>query len=337
MEKLDSKPDETGYSVSENASALAFVELEGGPGRYRLDELDGCRIVTLQWSGSKERFKYVRDFLTKNVALNCPQFLMDLIIHQSSYKEYVCNVIPDSIRQSTPKGISWTISASFEVLPRDDENNNWPNENPFLVSAFDFETGFVDLVNTSRNVQIQGTAFIDNSLSINGTKSASLFSDGWFWLPVSADFGFGTGDFGIEFWYYYPDPPAGQAIDLYALNGVFNLFDNSAPQWQNQPLSGLVADFPLVFTPVNSWQHIFTGRKNGVAYAAVNGVMGIINLPSPATEYNVGTTGYIVFGNRTPDSSALFSGRCNIDRIRVYKGSCPYISDFVPSIANYPL
>lgn len=117
MLKLLEPPDEDGYSVQENSSAIQYVDLDGGPGRSRLDQIGSARIVSLQWSGGKQRWKTVKDFFTANVALNCPLFLMDLMIDDAIYQEYRCNVIPKSVNTKGPIGLSYFISAQFEVLP----------------------------------------------------------------------------------------------------------------------------------------------------------------------------------------------------------------------------
>lgn len=127
MEKLAITPDENGYSVSEASGAILYADLDGGPGRSRLDEISGTRLVNVTWSGSKTRYLNVRTFLNNNVALNCPQFLMNLIIDDYNYKEYTCNIIQDSINTLTPSDQIWSISVQLEVIPRSDETVDWPD------------------------------------------------------------------------------------------------------------------------------------------------------------------------------------------------------------------
>lgn len=122
MEKLLTTPDENGYVIAENKTVVSSQDLDGGLPRSRLDEIGGTRIITLAWSGSKKRYNTVKKFLQDNVGENCPQFLMDLIVSNGSYQEYVCNVIADSINISAVSNLSWSINANFEVIPRDDED-----------------------------------------------------------------------------------------------------------------------------------------------------------------------------------------------------------------------
>lgn len=126
MEKLLLKPDETGYQLTENQNSLGVVELNGGADFTRLDVIDGSRFVTLQWSGQPKRFKTVRDFFNLNLALNCPQFLIDLLIGDDIYTEYICNLIPDSVKTLQPAGINWIISATFEVQSLETEVVTFP-------------------------------------------------------------------------------------------------------------------------------------------------------------------------------------------------------------------
>lgn len=211
--------------------------------------------------------------------------------------------------------------------------------NAGLVAAFDFGSGYVDLANTGRTIGVQGSFTADTVHTVNGSQSALLGPSSYFWLPVSADFGFGTGDFGIDLWSYYANPPGGQSIDLVALNGVFNLYDNGSSQLQNQVTSGSAGNWSPI-TAANVWRHHFFGRRAGVMYFGLNGSMGTGipqgNGPGTNTTTDVGSTGYIVFGNRNPSSSTLFSGAWSVDRIRVYKGVCPYVADYIPETGSYP-
>lgn len=147
MEKLLEPPDEDGYSVRENSATLLYTDLDGGPGRTRLDVIGGARLVTLQWSGGKQRWKTVKDFFSSNVALNCPLFLMDLMIDDAVYQEYRCNIIPQSINSKGPIGLGYSISAQFEVLPIEtlrivlpDEPD--PGNEPVYNSLIVFKTSF---------------------------------------------------------------------------------------------------------------------------------------------------------------------------------------------------
>ena len=158
-----------------------------------------------------------------------------------------------------------------------------------------------------------------------------------FGLPESEDFGFGIGDFGIEFHYYLPNPPGGQSIDMVGLNEVFNLYWNSGASLQNEPLSG-VASNAVGSGDSNAFTHCFFGRQSGRMYHSKNGVFsGFPNYfgPQDETTYDVGETAFIAFGNRNL-GGPFFSGLWSVDRIRVYKGICPYTADFTPSVGLYP-
>lgn len=228
----------------------------------------------------------------------------------------------------------WKVEITVEVRGR----GELPlNPDPFLVAAFDFETGFEDLVNPGRTIFVAGTFEANTDDFVNGTQSARLSAANYFGLPESIDFGFGTGDFGIELWSLIPDPPGAESIDIVGLNEIFNLYYNSVPSLQNQPLSG-VAGNDVTGAARNVFQHHFFGRQDGRMYHSLNGVFdGAPNYfgPSEESEYDVGSSAFIAFGNRNL-SGPFFSGSWSVDRIRVYKGLCPYTADFTPSTGIYP-
>lgn len=119
-------PDENGYAVSENQTALLEVVLDGGSPRTRLDELGGTRTVTVQWSGRPKRWKEINDFFKQNMSRNYEPFFIFLIIDTAEYAEYIVNLVPNSIKSSTPSGLTWVIEATLEVQPRSDEVSDWP-------------------------------------------------------------------------------------------------------------------------------------------------------------------------------------------------------------------
>lgn len=126
IQTLAETPDETGYAVVENQDSLLNADLDGGPPRTRLDVIGGGRIITVQWSGQAKRWQKVRDFLNQNVALNCPKFNLDLIIETADYQTYQCNVVPGSIKSSTPVGRYWVVQATLDVSPLDYAAIDWP-------------------------------------------------------------------------------------------------------------------------------------------------------------------------------------------------------------------
>lgn len=241
-----------------------------------------------------------------------------------SYPEYFHNV-------------GWRVVANTEVRGR----GELPVaiSNPGLVAAIDFEGGLVDSASPGRTFGQTGSITYDAAKKINGASGGALNATSYFWLPTSTDFGFGTGDFGIELWSYYPNPPGGQSIDMVALNGVFNLYDNGTTQLQNQLTSGNAGSWTPT-TASNAWRHHFFGRKSGVMYHGFNGSMGTALPqglgPNANTISDVGSSAYIVFGNRNPSSSQFFSGTWFIDRVRVYKGLCPYTANYTPETGLYP-
>lgn len=175
MEKLLEAPDESGYSVKENATAVSSQSLDGGMPRTRLDEIGGSRIISLQWSGSKKRYNTVRQFLNDNLGLGCPQFAMDLVIATGDYQEYVCNVLPDTINAAPSSNLAWMITAQFEVLPRDDEPIGIPaSEALFSEEFIDGLTGYSQ-ISGSPTASIVSTIY-GKTINIASQNAATTIS-----------------------------------------------------------------------------------------------------------------------------------------------------------------
>lgn len=185
MQKLLTAPDENGYSVTENQAMLLTAALDGGNDRTRLDIIDGgSRIVTLQWSGSFTRYKTVRDFITENLGLNCEPFLMDLKISSSIYLEYICTLVPDSVKFTNTEGISFYITATFEVNARDDEILTFPGEESICVCDLG---GIVPLPLGSRDNTIAHGEVIYTVTPATGSVEGGCSSTGQWYLNGLSD------------------------------------------------------------------------------------------------------------------------------------------------------
>jgi hypothetical protein len=151
-------------------------------------------------------------------------------------------------------------------------------------------------------------ATLTSSYSRFGTKSLNSGASSSFATPNSAAFGFGTGDFTVEFWFYYTGTyeyaywiasPFVVSIEPYGVNGVWYGGANSANTF-----------------PTNQWVHVAVCRSSGVVSAYMGGVR----------QYTVGdTTDY-------GSSDALRYGRAGgyplpagyLDELRVTKGIARY-------------
>lgn len=241
-------------------------------------------------------------------------------------------------RQAKRDGYAYrTVTATLEVRERAYGLVVPPIVDPTLVAAFDFETGYVNLVNPDETIFVAGSFVADTVNFVNGTQSARLSAANYFGLFASTAYGMGTGDFGIEMHVRMPNPPGFESIDIVGFNHVFNWYYNGSPIVQNQPLSG-AASSSVTGAAHNVFQHVFFGREDGKMYHSLNGAFtGIppdIFTDGAEAAYNVGSSAFIAFGNRDL-SGPFFSGIWNVDRIRVYKGRCPYTAAFTPSTSMY--
>lgn len=185
IQTLLERPDETGYAVSENQDSILNADLDGGPPRTRRDVIGGGRIVTVQWSGQAKRWQSIRNFFIQNVALNCPQFYLGLIIASSEYESYLCNLIPGSIKTSTPVGQYWVIQATLEVAPLSSELSGWPSDGNSLVLFDDNFTGIpgsiinrIPIVPTDSLWNSFGTGELDGAGFLTGDAYCNLVTPG---------------------------------------------------------------------------------------------------------------------------------------------------------------
>ncbi len=119
MEKLNVPPDYDGYGITDIESTL-YLALDGGPGRQRLDMLDGNRLVNVGWT-TRKNFAYLRDFYRGYLGRNCEPFQIDLYSADGILKTYVAHFV--SFRPITSQNV---IAAQLEIEARDDEATYWP-------------------------------------------------------------------------------------------------------------------------------------------------------------------------------------------------------------------
>lgn len=137
MEKLSIPPDFASYSVVDSTAPL-YQPLDGGRGRQRGDMLDGTRFATVQWSGGRKMFNYLRDFYEAFVGRNGEPFLIDLISATSQLVEYTCLGFVSFKKIASQDGISFKVQAQLEIVPNT-EDSFWPGSyiNADLYMTFD--------------------------------------------------------------------------------------------------------------------------------------------------------------------------------------------------------
>lgn len=158
----------------------------------------------------------------------------------------------------------------------------------------------------------------------------------------NTQFAFGTGDFTVEHWIYFPGNPAnnnnfggivannstngtpGGAVELFQGNTANNTWLVS---WYNGN-TVTVYQHTTGLTP-GSWHHISLCRASGTQYVSVNGVVqnkgsNTHNISTPAGS-RLGTTPYNEY-----NYTAYF------DEVRVTKGVARYTSNFDVPVTRFP-
>lgn len=215
-----------------------------------------------------------------------------------------------------------------------------------LVLAMDFEeNGWIDLINPSRTFGTTGSeATQTTAAKKNGSKSYyqtqyPASRAGFLYTPRTSDLTF-AGDFWFEFWHYC----LGQG------NTTFTGGDNWLIGYGHYASSGLggilLDDLRLSFavpngayaavvaaanvvTSNNAWHHYAIGRKNGVLYLFVNGVLA-------GTANYTGTVGFddrmgIGGFQDARITNGCYSGMNGyMDRLRIYN-RCLTTTNFTPS------
>ena len=159
------------------------------------------------------------------------------------------------------------------------------------------------------------------------THSGSAYFDGtgdYLDIPSSTAFGYGTGDFTIEFWAYFTSisgsvpnlldqRSGGHAIvpTIYLGGGSLNYYVNA----------GLRIDGPTV--QANQWYHIALCRSTGLTKMFANGVLQ----GSFSDSFDYITSPVRVFASADGAVSAQ-AGYCS--DLRIIKGTAVYTEDFTP-------
>ena len=184
---------------------------------------------------------------------------------------------------------------------------------------------------TAKTITANGNAAISATQSKFGGKSIALDGTGdYLSVATNTDFGFGTGDFTIEGWFYKTTATTQWFIDTRStttqtsvaiqsngggslrlfVNGVFVLTSSSAHT-------------------NNAWNHLAVSRASGVTRFFINGVVSTTTY-TDTTDY--GSTKPLVLGAQFNGTTA-FNGY--IDEFRVTKGLARYTTTFTAPAAAF--
>ena len=163
-----------------------------------------------------------------------------------------------------------------------------------------------------------------SSLELNGTTD-------YIGVAGNNDFGFGTGDYTVEGWFYLTDVSvtnnlfdfrAGAGTDVAPV-----LYVNSSAQLNFYSFNANRITGPTLL--VNTWYHIAVSRSSGTTRLYVNGVsQGTPWVDS--TDYDVAKP--LIVG-ATWDGNNVVNG--NIDEFRITKGLARYTANFVAPLSEF--
>jgi hypothetical protein len=182
---------------------------------------------------------------------------------------------------------------------------------------------FVDSSPIPKTITAVGNATQSTAESKWGGKSLAMDGQNGTYLSVpAAGLSFGTGDFCIEGWWYWPSPSTYQ---------YFMASDTMTGGYFQMALNGMASnaigigrtnvDWPLVWSghniQANTWTHVAVSRASGVARCYVNGTR-IGNEISDSTNF---TTGPNALHIGRQESTGAMTGYIDDLRITVGSGS----------------
>jgi hypothetical protein len=188
----------------------------------------------------------------------------------------------------------------------------------------------VGTVRTPKTITANGQSAVSSAQSKYGSQSIVLDGAGdYLSIASNPDFGFGTGDFTIEGWFYKT-----AVATKYLFDTRSTLNENSiAVQSNGGGNLRLFVNGAFVLTSSNAhtnnaWNHLAISRASGVTRFFINGVVST-NTYTDTTDY--GTAKPFVIGAQYNGTTA-YSGY--IDEFRVTKGLARYTANFTPTNVN---
>lgn len=169
---------------------------------------------------------------------------------------------------------------------------------------------------------------------------SSMYFDGsgdYLTLDGSSDFAFGTGDFTIEMWGYFPSfATLGMLIDFRpaSTNGVY-------PTWyiQNSTTMYYLVSSANRITithsiALNTWTHLALSRVSGVTRIFINGVLMNTGGWADTNSYLCGAGRPNIAANG--DNTANGNFNCYLEDLRITKGIGRYSSNFTTPTQSLP-
>jgi hypothetical protein len=207
-----------------------------------------------------------------------------------------------------------------------------------------FDSTIIDESSFARTLTVVGNAAVDTGIKKYG--AGSLVMDGAgdrVWAANSADFNFGTGEFGVEGWFRFRTKANSQAMlgvwdnaGTAANNGWYWFIVSGLLTFRIQIDPGTQNDYASAFVPTLGQQyHLAFSRSATHARMFVDGV-AVVNQSQSPTSIQASTAALVIgaIGNGAAFGSFDYNGYQ--DEIRIIKGVAPYTGNFTPPVAAFP-
>jgi hypothetical protein len=190
--------------------------------------------------------------------------------------------------------------------------------------------GFVDLSPTPKTITASGNATQSTVQSKFGGKSLALDGSSAIRIANNSAFGFGTGDFTIEFFLYYTGGN-GYVFFTNMNNGSGSYVSYGLNTGTKRPWVWNDGNVVVGGTNVTNsvWQHHAVVRSGGVLTIYLDGV----SIGSTAFGTDLGSARVFDVGDNGAGQQTT-SGY--IDEVRVTKGHARYTANFTPPTASFP-
>lgn len=166
-----------------------------------------------------------------------------------------------------------------------------------------------------------------------GPGSLSLASSSYISTSASANFGFGTGDYTVEFWVNQASQTTDRPLfDSRVSSGSPGIAIYSSTTTDNNKLTcyswtGTLGVSSMTI-PTSQWVHIAVTRSGTTLKCFVNGTQGF----SVTDSRDYGASNYCYIGNNG-GGTQYFVG--NIDEFRITKGTARYTANFTPDTVPF--
>lgn len=192
------------------------------------------------------------------------------------------------------------------------------------------DSDFTDSSENQTPVTVYGNTNINTTNKKYGAGSGYFDGSGDVLRLSGASWGFGTGDFTIETWAYFPSlRDYGPLIETnHYTNGIlWRVMANGSLAMWFSGVMGPVA--PAGSVTANTWHHIALTRTSGIARVFIDGVVVATN----TNTQNVNTNSVRIGQSAHNSSEYLYA---YLDDFRVTTGVSRYTADFAPPSQAHP-